>query len=183
MANIFRMIRNLFGRSPKKPVIPPTIGGHRGIAAGDLKRPDLESYAERVGKRGGDVAIGEEEAQDFLAGGNPIFVHSTNVVMIQWFPEIGKCMVEYKGGGAYLYSNVTESEMRSFLQAQSKGGFIWDHFRVRGSRTAHRKPYVRISSSWKPGTVRRETPEEKFKREVEKQRQAMKQDIESIFNE
>ena len=27
---------------------------------------------------------------------------------------------------------------------------MWDHLRVRGSRTAHKKPYIKISSGYRP---------------------------------
>lgn len=179
MANFFsRTIGRLFGRKPRTPLAPPSIGGNRGIAAGSRAEPNLESYAERVST--GREKIGEEEGGDFLSGGNMIFVNSSNVAGVQYFPEVEKMMVEFIGGGAYLYSNISLAEARSFLQAQSKGGWVWDYLRVRGSRTAHKKPWVKIGQSWRP--PKQETAEDKFKREVEKQRRLAKEDIEEIFN-
>lgn len=139
MATIFGRIRDYFrGKKPK----PPALPGNRGIAAGSLKKPDLERYAERVER--GQEYIPVPEVEGFLYNEELLFVNSSNVGAVQYFPEDGKIMVEFLGGSAYLYSNITPEEARSFVNAQSKGGWVWDHLRVRGSRTAHRKPYLRL---------------------------------------
>lgn len=142
MANILRKIagriRNLFSRKPAK----PKLRGHRGIAAGNLKRPDLESYAERVST--GHENIPEDEVEDFFAGGNPIFVHSSNLRMVQYFPDANKLMVEFKGGKAYMVSDISLDEAVSLIIAQSKGGWYWDHVRIRGTKTGSQKPVERI---------------------------------------
>ena len=53
-------------------------------------------------------------------------------------------MVEFIGGGKYLYSNISREEALSFATAQSKGSWVWDFLRIRRTKHGHRKPYVRI---------------------------------------
>lgn len=130
--------RWLFG----KPKPPKITGGHRGIAAGKIAAPNLDRYAERVSR--GHEKVGEQEAEEFMEGTTPLFVMSSNVAMVQYHPDEEKMMVEFLNGSAYLYSNISRDEAESFLVSHSKGGWIWSNLRVRGSRTAHRKPYVRI---------------------------------------
>lgn len=141
---LFDKFRRLFSKAPKAPKV--RIRGHRGVAMGSRQKPDLEAYRARLQQE--HEKISEDETEDFLAGGNLVFVHSSNVVAFQWFPEDGKMMVEYGGHGkrssAYLYSNVTQQEAQELITAQSKGSAIWDLFRVRGSRTAHKKPYSKL---------------------------------------
>jgi len=134
-------LRNLFGG--KKPTAPRlTAPAPRGMAIGSTKNPDLTSFLER--SEAGHAEIPVDEVQDFLTGGQPLFVHSTNVAMAQYFPEDQKMMIEYKNGAAYLYSSISESDAKSFAYAPSKGSWVWSTLRSRGSKTAHKRPYVRL---------------------------------------
>lgn len=145
-------VRSLLGG--KKPAAPTTSVskarqrlletqsyGHRGIAAGSLKEGEIDLSPENLAKR---RLLGKEDALGFLAG-EPLFVHSTNVAMAQYYPEEEKMLVEFKSGGSYLYWPVSEEEAIQFLHQGSKGSFIWSVFRVRGSKTAHKKNYKKIS--------------------------------------
>ena len=140
------MIEDIVGKDKyKKPRIKPEAG-LRGHAFGSLKPGKMDVSPENQAKWRG-VTINEVEA--FLYEQSPMFVHSTNVVLVQYFHETQKMMVEFKGkkrspASAYMYSNVSEDEAYDFVRAPSKGGWIWSHIRVRGSKTAHRKPYVKI---------------------------------------
>lgn len=125
-------------------------GGHRGIAVGLGKKP-VKLPSGRVLNR---QTISDDEVEAFVYDQELLFVHSSNVGAVQYFPEVEKMMVEFLGSGmkgksggktsAYLYSNVTIDEAISLAQAQSKGIWIWDNFRVRGSKTAHKKPYIKL---------------------------------------
>lgn len=149
----------LRGKAPK-PAPPNTkVVGHRGIAAGSLKR--RQKLAQQFYQGSGiapytaaEVAkwrnLGGETVQGFLEDEEPLFVHSSNVIMAQYFGVVSKMLVEFRSGASYLYSNVSLSEALSFAQAQSKGGWIWDNLRVRGSKTQHRKPYVKTSGMSRP---------------------------------
>lgn len=146
MAKLFDKIRAFLGR--KKPVPKITVtGGHRGIAAGDLAERHRriaegeEPYNQEEIDKWQNVPA--DEAEDFIYGGQILHVNSSNLTAAQYHPETQQMMIEYHDG-AYLYSNVTPQEALQFVQAQSKGGFIWSVFRVRGSKTAHKKPFVRL---------------------------------------
>ena len=143
---IFNKLRGFFGRG-KKPVPPnlnrpaiPETGGHRGIATGKGPVP-----ATLPTNR---ATIPASEVEDFVYGGQPLFVNSSNVAMAQYFPTDRKLMIEYLGGSAYLYSDVTAAEAISLAVAQSKGIWVWTYIRVRGKGNSHksRKPFVRIRS-------------------------------------
>jgi hypothetical protein len=44
-------------------------------------------------------------------------------------------------GSLYRYSNVTPEEFLSLLAANSKGDWVWDHLRIRGTWSGHQKDY------------------------------------------
>lgn len=130
----------------RKPPVPPTLPGrqtvargHRGVALGSQADPDLSP--ENIAKW---RTLNEQDVRDFVHGGQPLFVHSSNVVMVQYHPEAQAMMVEYKKGRAYMYYNVSQWDAYSFAGAASKGSWIWDVFRIRGTKNGHRKPFQRI---------------------------------------
>lgn len=150
-------LKQRFG-SPRPAAKPfrGATGGHRGMAAGSIasrmppldekKRPQYEKIkkpftAEEMAKWGN---IGPEEAEGFLWDGEILFVNSSNVAAAQFHRDAKKLMLEFKNGSAYLYSNVSPDEAQSFIQATSKGGWVWTDLRIRGSKTGHKKPYLRI---------------------------------------
>ena len=137
------ILSNLLGKlrgRPKAPKVKPSVGeGHRGIAAGSLKEPDIS--AENIEKW---KILPGETGNGFVYQAEPFFVHSSNVSMLQFWIDEKKLMVEFHGGKAYIYDNVSEQEAIGFWQAFSKGGEVWNTLRVRGSRTAHRKPFRRV---------------------------------------
>ena len=147
MAGILNKLKSTIGRWLHGKPKPPKISGHRGIASGSRANPNLDRYAERFAS--GHETISEEESEEFLSGLQPVFVMSSNVAMVQFFPDQGKMMVEFlakgnKPASAYLYSQISYNEALSFLQSQSKGGWVWDNLRIRGTKSGHKKPYVKI---------------------------------------
>ncbi len=114
-------------------------GGHRGIAAGDRDRPDFS--AENIAKW---QQLTGNEVEDFVYHGQKFPVHSTNVSYAVYYLDKQAMEVEFLDGSAYLYEDVTEDEAIGFAKAQSKGGWVWDNLRVRGSRTQHRKKHSKI---------------------------------------
>jgi KTSC domain len=91
-----------------------------------------------------EAALPRSKVDEFLYFGEFLFVQSSNVAVAQYFPEDQKLMVEFLNGSAYLYSGVGVEEARDFAEAPSKGEWIWDHLRKRGSKWAHRKAYLRV---------------------------------------
>lgn len=112
----------------------------------DNPNPTARSWGSR-GLGGGGIT--PQEVDDFLYGGMILFVKSSNVGAVQYHVNEQKMMVEYLGKGgkprAYLYSNVSEAEALSFVQASSKGVWVWDHLRIRGTKNGHRKSYVEVN--------------------------------------
>jgi len=123
--------------------------GNLGVAAGSLKpRADFATS----GKTEADLSpenvakwrsLTKEEAEGFL-NGEILFVHSSNVAAMQWHEETSQLMVEFLNGSAYLYDNCDERIAVEALNSFSKGNFIWNEMRVRGSKTAHKRPYRRL---------------------------------------
>lgn len=62
-------------------------------------------------------------------------------------------------GSLYRYSSVTPEEFLSLLAANSKGNWVWDHLRIRGTWSGHQKDYelVGVMENYVPrkSTVRR----------------------------
>lgn len=142
LQNIAARVRDLFQRAPQPPPHQSreTLGGgHRGVAIGDANAPD---YSQENVDRWRALPASDVEA--FVYEEQPLFVHSTNVAMAQYFFTTKQMMVEFLGGGAYLYDGVTEDEAIQFAKAPSKGGWVWDNLRVRGSRNKHKKPFRRL---------------------------------------
>lgn len=138
-------LNNIFGRGkPKGPTIRRGTQrgpGHSGIAAGNLRKPDLSP--ENVARW---RTLTGEQVDSFVYDQEPLLVHSTNVSMAQYFIDTNQMMVQYKNGESYMYSNVSEQEASIFVNAQSKGTACWDLFRVRGKGNSklHKKPYRKI---------------------------------------
>lgn len=185
MATIFGRIadwiRGKVRTTPVPPQIKPSslgLEGEVGFAIGLGKDPTDKNRRKMPSK----------DVEGFIYDGDLIYVNSSNVLAAQYHPEVNKMMVEFHGGkssgySAYLYSNVSIDEAISFAQAQSKGAWVWDHLRVRGSRTAHKKPYTKISgpvfkqgnqtmTQSKPSqTAQQETPQQRDLRRQQQQRE------------
>jgi len=129
--------------TPEGEIIDP---GHRGVAARDLKKPDLspENQAKWITEPPSWVA-------SFVYDGALINVHSSNVSHAQYLIAEGKMIVGFKNGSEYEYGNISEEEAMIFAQAASKGVFVWDFLRVRGTKRGHRKPYRRVTPGQRIG--------------------------------
>ena len=72
-------------------------------------------------------------------------VNSSNVEYAQYFWDKEEMVVGFKGGSSYKYYDVSHAEAEEFTKAQSKGSWVWSALRVRGSKTAHKKKFVRLT--------------------------------------
>lgn len=137
----------LLGKKPPKLTKPNLLGG-RGIAVGSVAKrkqrlaQGLPEFTDEEIQKW--RTLSPEEVDGFLDLEQPLFVHSSNVAMVQFFPVEGKMMVEFKNGGAYMVSPISKDEAQSFVTAQSKGGWYWTNVRVRGTKHGHRKNVVKI---------------------------------------
>lgn len=94
---------------------------------------------------GSQWGLSADEVNDFLFRGKVLSVSSSNLEAAQFLAGENKLIVKYLGDGHYEYDGVTEGEALAFANAPSKGVFVWDHLRVRGSKTAHRKAFKSVS--------------------------------------
>lgn len=112
-----------------------------GLTRWSRSRPARKLPPAHGGTGGGYLS--EEYTADFLEG-QVMFVHSSNVVSAQYFADMQQMVVAF-GDGTYMYYGVSEYEAETFATATSKGRWVWDVLRVRGSATAHKKPYKRVN--------------------------------------
>lgn len=140
MAKLFKKVRNLF-RKPAPPRVRQHVVGHRGVAVGSSDPAKQDLSAENVAQW---TTVPASFVEQFVYEGWTFYVHSTNVDYAQYDIDKQELTIGYKGDGAYVYSNVSEEEAISFATAFSKGSWAWDRLRVRGSKTAHRKPYRKL---------------------------------------
>lgn len=47
-------------------------------------------------------------------------------------------------GSLYRYRNVEPRDFKQFYEAASKGEWVWDHLRIRGTVAGHQKPYALV---------------------------------------
>lgn len=67
---------------------------------------------------------------------------SSNVRRIQYSIQKAELYVTFKDQSVYVYFNIFVQEARSLYQSGSKGGWVWDNLRVRGTKLGHRKDYA-----------------------------------------
>ncbi|OAI44976.1 hypothetical protein AYO44_13345 [Planctomycetaceae bacterium SCGC AG-212-F19] len=110
-----------------------------------------QAVTERLlsGNAGHGHKIDADDVLEFLTGDAGVVVNSSNVDAVKYDPTKNELTVTFlkkgsAGGGVYVYSDISEEEALSFIRSGSKGRWVWDHLRQRGSSTAHKKRYRRI---------------------------------------
>ncbi len=136
-----------------EPISGQHAEGYYGVAAADVAKrrkriaEGLPPYTEE--EKGKWETVTEEDYNRFLYYQMPMFVHSSNVESATYYPDEKRLRIQYHGGGrrisTYDYDNVDLAEAEAFLRAPSKGSWCWNYLRVRGSKTAHKKPYRRVN--------------------------------------
>ena len=128
-------LRHILGKKPLPPTVLP-------------RRTSIPATEAGKGKRGtgSGWGISANEADDFVYRGMVTVVSSSNVHAMQYLLDDKVLIIQYltpekQPGPHYQYNNVTEQEAITFINAGSKGGTCWDLLRVRGSKTAHKKPF------------------------------------------
>ena len=149
----------------------------RGFVPAKPAVPPPPEWFERSRQRAGDddflsidVAGAHIRARkdDPLFTGEMIDVESSNVHSIGYrinpdAPSQGALLVRFRQNGKskrtaggpgplYEYAGVSPQTFNAFRRAASKGGFVWDELRVRGSRSLHQYDYklVGISGGYVP---------------------------------
>lgn len=93
--------------------------------------------------------------EDPLVTGEFIEVSSSNVHSIAYDLENALLYVRFLGpapegevrtdpGSLYQYRDVTPRQFQGFQRAASKGSWVWDNLRIRGTVSGHRKDYALV---------------------------------------
>lgn len=106
------------------------------------KSPDFVDW-ERPGHTGtGGESLPETDAEAFLNGERELHFSSTCVVFAKYYPAEKKLLVGFlKNSNAGIYTQVDRGDARSFLDADSKGKWIWNNLRERGTIHKHIHPH------------------------------------------
>ena len=114
--------------------------GSRSLASaiGSYRR-DIEAEEE-------EVAFGHLQEAGFL-GGEWVNVQSSNVAAIRFDKERLILEVRFLDGSSYEYFQVSPEEAESLYVAPSKGKWVWDHLRIRGTKLGHQKDYAYVQAA------------------------------------
>jgi hypothetical protein len=125
-------------------------------------RPDRTSRQRRVLEvdRAGNERLMPDN--DPIVSGEMVPVESSNVHAVgfdlnQDNPERSTLRVQYKqadqrggksrtAGQTYAYHPISHRQFRSMLRAGSKGSWVWDNLRQRGTVAGHKVPYTLIGT-------------------------------------
>jgi hypothetical protein len=123
--------------SPTTPPVPPPPPVY--TPPPPTVPPEYESEPEEESKP-------YDPIESFIHRGEIMYVYhlSSNVGSIQYSKEDEQMTIQYKWGGVYLYNNISPTEAYSMVVAASKGIWVWDNLRVRGTKKGHKKPYRRL---------------------------------------
>ena len=91
-----------------------------------------------------DAPKSQSPSTDFLAGEPYSAFSSSNVRSATYNARENSMDIGFKNGGVYRYQDITPPEAKSFYSAGSKGKWVWDHLRVRGTVFGYQKPYTYI---------------------------------------
>ncbi len=160
-AKVLGAVKSLFGtpnKSINKPFRDNEKAGVEVAGQSARRKKTLESRVEQglsseVYKNKKDVDLGDSPYQkDFLDGYPLSRFASSNVYAVVYDRTQSHLYVQYMGGRGknrggpgrwYQYRQVEISEAKVMYNAASKGVKVWDMLRVRGSQTAHQKPYTK----------------------------------------
>lgn len=81
----------------------------------------------------------------FLHYGEWLPVTSSNVAAASYDAQGEQLTIEYKDGSFYQYHPVALATAKAFTAATSKGKWVWDNLRVRGTVYGYQVPYTFLS--------------------------------------
>lgn len=123
----------------------------------EIVRPSLTSNLPASQPNTVAETFATDDVDAFLHFGKWLPVQSSNVAEIRYDPDESELQIRFLNGGYYQYQDVSVREAESLARSSSKGKWVWDFLRVRGTIFGHRKPYQFISapSSYQPQWMRR----------------------------
>lgn len=149
----------LFGRS--KPATAKLFKSATQLAKEkeDREKEEMGHFLEISQQRGRNIVqehrgkfyqnvkpMGRGEAPDmesFMYGEPYSRFASSNVAVIQFDVTANQLYVQFLNGRWYRYSQVSKQEAQAMWATASKGVWVWDHLRGRGSATSSKKPFTR----------------------------------------
>lgn len=108
---------------------PPTDAYFQGL----LGAPPIEGTDVGQGRPGGQDNRSDVDSKSAFLFGAWMTVSSSNVAAAQWDEERQVMTIEFHDGSFYEYAHITAGDAESFADAPSKGGWVWDVLRVRGT--------------------------------------------------
>ena len=153
MAQFFKKIVSkvgeFFRQKPEKParLADLQVPAHRGAALGSSvpEEMDISEANQREW-----LHLSSEAVYHFLHDEAILYVHSTNVLWAKYQKDQQWLTLAYKDKrgrpkGIYRYSPISGDEAQEFLTYLSKGIFVWDKLRVRGTKTGHQKKAIKLA--------------------------------------
>lgn len=140
--NIFSRIADIFRSKRATPIDPPLplSEAWKGIQGDDSPEEDLGLAR---------LLQTEDEFTRYMLG-EWIVVTSSNVEQIRFLADPGelngRLHIRFKDHSVYEYVGIPPDLAEDFYTVASKGTFVWDVLRVRGTVTGHRFEYHYIES-------------------------------------
>ena len=144
LKNIATSIFGFGGKPPRRPATSapaPAPAGGGGKRRGTVRDPSIDDY------RAGVLLdeIGREEND--VRAGKIMPVQSSNVEWFRWEASNDTLQIGYKDGSVYEYYDIPLSMAMDMYRAGSKGGFVWDRLRRRGTVFGYQKEYAFLSGA------------------------------------
>jgi len=126
-----------FGKAEQPPPLVAEPLPEESITPLPIPRPDFGAIGE--GKES------ESSVTGFLAGAPYSEFRSSNVADAKYNYRDMSLDLGFLNGGKYRYYDVSPYEAKSFYSAPSKGKWVWDKLRLRGTVFGYQKPYSYLS--------------------------------------
>ena len=149
---VFDWFASLFGKGKQARVKsvsdqPARYAGPTGNKGGGIDLEQLDAQKKNAGTPGPPPPNSPNSPMvDFLTMGRWLSVTSTNVAAIAFDLKKQTLYVQFHPGSKdpnprYWYTPINAAQAGQFAVAPSKGGWVWDHLRVRGTKYGHKVPY------------------------------------------
>ena len=94
----------------------------------------------------------------FYTGEIQAIITSSHVTGMQYIAKKEQLILSFWNGSHYQYENIGKSEALSLLYTGSKGSWVWDELRIRGTVKGYKKPYRKIGGFADPHKEEEQAP-------------------------
>lgn len=131
------------------PTLPPKMGVLEPDPPESILGPTGHTGHSIIDPREVGDSLEISDLESFLSGEMIVMADSSNVDWFQYLPDTRQLKVGFGKGGrkksTYLYDQISPVEAASIFSFRSKGTWVWDNLRVRGTVHGHKKPYRKIA--------------------------------------